>query len=284
LRTVLGAVVAIAMLSQSALAKERHDPPIYLADAQRSATVLRDIDVEAPQRDIETMVDLGRIAPNAGGGGLIGAIIIESSDDRRKRMTASQAAIADATAAPIRTQVRSIDVEALARTTTRSAFAAVPWFNLRPVTAQPAAAQAGQVALVSYRYALSPDFSQVRILATVALRPYSPGSALNPLLRMRLLSIVQLRTPSYEPRENATRWAADEGNLIKTAFKNGFAKFGDLIPYALSLDAAQARAIVAKGREKAFAAGFYGELIARGPSPGDVLIWSDGPVSVQTLP
>jgi hypothetical protein len=290
LKTVLRALLAIAMLSGQtvttglAIAKSRVDPPIYLSATQRIATIERNAVSNAAQREIETSIDLGRIAPNAGGGGLLGAIIISASDDRREQMAASQRAMAEANAAPIRAQVRMIDVEAMARVTTQAALTSVPWFNLRQTTAQAAPASAAQTATVEYSYSLSPDFAHIRILATIALRQTLAAQATPPLFRMRLLSIVQLRNPSYEPRENAARWAAGDGTLVGIAFKSGFAKIGELIPYALSLDEGQARAIVAKGREKAFAAGLYGELISRGPNPGDVLIWADGPVSVQTLP
>ena len=63
------------------------------------------------------------------------------------------------------------------------------------------------------------------------------------------------------------------------------ARLEQLIPFALELSEAEVIAITAKGREKAFAAAYYGLRIMRGPAgPGETLLWVKGLVNVQPPP
>ncbi|MGN6817180.1 MAG: hypothetical protein ACTHJR_00750 [Sphingomonas sp.] len=260
----------------------------------------RDVRMSVATREIETTIDLGRVASAANGGGLIGVIIIEATDDRRDTMRRTLRAKADATAASVRQALADVDVDALAASATRAAMAKTAWLEARDVDAIGGASGAGgcdgvapagapQCVSIVYRYQLSPDFSQIRVIAdvTIVRRPQARGAnaASDPTLyRQRLASIVRLRSPSYEPRENADRWSENHGSRARAALAAAFGRFEQMIPYALDLSSKDIEGFGKKDREKIFAAGFNGTLIARNASdPDDVLLWSDGLIQVQAV-
>lgn len=287
---------AFALVATGArAAAEPEKAPAILAEQDRSVVGGRAVRLALAQTQIETTIELGRVAnTSAYGGGLLGVLIIESTDDRRAIMRGSLRDKAEATVAPLRRALQDFDVGALAFTTTQAALARHDWFQARGITASSAtpaqnvaATDAPQSAVVTYRYELSPDFSHIRVLAEITITrnaaSRSGRTAASPkvIYRQRICSVVQLGTRSYEPHENVARWSADNGRLARQALTAAFGQVEQLIPYALGLSQADFNSLTAKNREKAFGAGFYGPLIAR--TGNDVLIWADGFLHVQTL-
>lgn len=276
------------------------DAPVTLAEQNRRVDGGHAVQVGLAQTQIETSIDIGRVAASTGGD-LIGALIVSGMDDKRERLSDSATERANAAAAPLRDTLRGFDVDALALSTTQAALAKADW--LRPQafaatkdvssasrSAFAFAATTPQVAFVTWRYALSPDFTQIRVIAEIALEAKPPArrrSAASPLLyRQTLSSIVQLGKRSYDHHENVARWNADDGKLAKAALAAGFGEVERLIPYALSLTPADIKAFTAKDREKGFGAGFYGPLIRRdADDPANLLLWAkDGLIHIRTLP
>lgn len=302
MRRLAGLALACS-LAATAVAARAAEPPAVLAAADRDVEGARAVHVAVAQNRIESSVEIGRVAAdNSAGGGLLGAILIASMDNKREILADSATQRAEATIAPLRGALDGFDVDALALATTQAALTGIAWFHPQDVTLSKdasvggreaflAAAPGQQAAFVTYRYDLSPDFTQIRVFAEVSLaRKGKPRGkrgepSIEPLYTQPMVAIVQLGTRSYEPRDNVARWSADGGERARAALTTAFARLERLIPHALDLSAADAKGLTDKKHEKAFAAGEYGPLIRRGfAQPDDVLIWSDGLVYVQTLP
>ena len=299
MRKTIGLWIAVALLTTGAHAQKADPIQPVVAEQDRHVPGGRAVQIALPQREIDTMIDAGRVAQSPFGGSLLGAFAMDSiRDDNRDTMQRALFDKAEALADPLRQTLRDVDVEALALATTRNALTKPDWFEARDVTATRdpsggfasllASSDAAQFALIQYRYALSPDFTQIRVSAEITLRTRPAAKdtrAAVPLYRQRILSIVQLRTRSYEAHENAARWRADNGKLARAALTAAFGQFEQLLPYTLGLRQADVAGLKAKNREKAYAGGFYGTLIARSAAnPEDILIWSDGLVHVQPVP
>ncbi|MGN6278524.1 MAG: hypothetical protein ACTHM8_07360, partial [Sphingomonas sp.] len=98
------------------------------------------------------------------------------------------------------------------------------------------------------------------------------------------------RTQRPTQRYIASGWRASFGcaaprtSRARAALAAAFGRFEQLIPYALDLSSKDIEGFGKKDREKIFAAGFNGTLIARNASdPDDVLLWSDGLIQVQAV-
>jgi hypothetical protein len=296
LRIWLGLGIALALGATGiARAAATDKAPQIIAEKDKVVSGGRAVRVVLAQTEIATTVDVGRVASSANGGGLIGALIISAMDDKQTRMKRTLISKADMIAAPLRQGLAGFDIDALALTTTQSALAKSDWFQARAVVASKdgspkersaflASAGTPQAATVEYSYVLSPDFSQIRVLADVSGARASGGKGQEVVFHHRVWSVVQLRQRSYDPKENATRWSIDDAKLARAALTAAFGRIEELIPRALSLRQADIDAFTAKGREKAFGADFYGPLIARDPTnPEALLLWSDGLVQVQPI-
>lgn len=296
---VLCAVLAMVPSAAGAAAKPADKVPVALADADRNVAGGRSVRLGIEQNRIETTIDLGRVAATPSDGGLIGAIIIGEKDaDRRRLMRGALRDKAEATVRPLREALTGFDVDALALATTKAALARADWFQALEITAsrEPynlatfvASRPTAQSAFIDYRYEVSADFSQVRVIADIALARKPPaGKSASPsqiLYRQRIASIVQLAMRSYENDRNVASWSADGGKRARAGLTAAFGQLEQLIPYALGLSQAEISAFTAKKREKAFAGGFYGPLIARGQDkPNGILIWADAFVHVQDIP
>ncbi|WP_077147648.1 hypothetical protein [Sphingopyxis sp. KK2] len=275
--------------------------PAVVAERDRTSPGGRAVHVILPQTHIETSIDVGRVAADYSGG-LLDTLIIRSMDDKKEVLSRNQNERTLAAAQPLFSALEGFDVDALALAATRNGLASTAWFQPRPFTltrdASPAVAAAfvagadtPQLATISYRYDLSPDFTQIRVTADLALayRPAAKGDKVPtvapPFYRQRITSIVELRTRAYDPNANVALWSAEGGRLAKTSLAAAFAATEELIPYALGLGAADIKAFEAKDREKGFAAGLYGPLVARRHRVADdTLIWSGGLVYVQPAP
>jgi len=302
LKTLKGLWLALVLVSGSAAVASSLPKPIYLPEQDRKIEGERPVRLVIEQSQIDTSFDLGRVAFAGSGGGLLGALIVAAHDDRRKTMGLAEHDKAEAYAGPLRSALRDFDANALALSATKAGLAKSDWFQAQAIATSSDPSSAGdaafaaanpspQIATIVYRYELSPDFSQIRVLGEITLTKHdgknhdADTAPTNLIFRQRVLSVVQLGTRSYEPRENVARWSADGGKLAKTALTAAFGQFEQLLPYALGLSEKSVGDLTAKNHEKAFAAGFYGPLIAKtGDTPGDVLIWSDGLVQVHTLP
>jgi hypothetical protein len=143
-----------------------------------------------------------------------------------------------------------------------------------------------QFAVIGYRYETSPDFTQIRVIAEIQMGRTAAANggaaALDPFYRQQVTSIVLLREPSFEPAENVAKWSADDGKLAKAALSAAFSRLEQLIPLALDFRDSDIKAFTAKNHEKAFAAGYYGPLVARSADrPGETLIWVNGLLNVR---
>ena len=293
--------MVLALCASSTLAgatAQAADVPLVIAAEQRTVAGGRTVQIILPQTRIETTFDVGRVASSANGGGLLGASIISSMDDKREKLSQSAHERAEARIAPLRQALQGFDIDALVMSTTKSAVAKPAWFQPASfaITNDPgietrtdflASLKSPQYVVIAYRYETSPDFTQIRVLAEIRLGRAGTmkrgAPALTILYGQRIVSIVQLRNPSFEPSENVARWTADDSQLAKAALTSAFARLEGLIPFALDLSDTQVKAITAKGREKAFAAGFYGPRVERYPAvTGETLIWKDGLVNVQS--
>jgi hypothetical protein len=298
MRMLLGLGLALSLAAGGAIHATAADKdPILLAEKDRGVPAGRAVRLTLAQPEIATTIDLGRIAGNANSGGLLGAIIIAAMDDRAKTMRRSAIDRAENIAAPIRQGLTGFDVEGLALAATRSGLGKHDWFQGQPIaTARDAAPEgrasyaaasgASQVTFVDYWYGLSPDFSQIRVLAEIRIeRAGKRKTGVDPVLfHQRVWSIVQLRARGYDPRANATQWSEENGKRARAGLTAAFARFEDLIPRALALGQQDVTAYAAKGREKAFGADFYGPLIARDPANREsLLLWSNGLVQVQPV-
>jgi hypothetical protein len=308
MKKLIGVCIAAALVSTGApvAAKKNAEPkaPPVLAEADRPAPGGRLVLSNLYQREIETSVFVDPIARTPyiyDGGWYDWGWIRGIEDDNQDVIAARLIAAAERNALPVRAALSDFDTDALALATTKAALAKPDWFQARDVSgssdvfaiskadflAQNAAAQ---IAFVRYRYDLSPDFTQIRVLAMLSIERQTldadgkPAGKLVAIYRQNVMSIAQMRAPSYEARDNAKRWAADNGRLAKSALTTAFGQFERLIPFALGLSQTQMTAFNDKKSVKAFAGGYYGTLIARDPDqPDAVLIWKNGLVHVQPV-
>ncbi|MXO66518.1 hypothetical protein [Altericroceibacterium endophyticum] len=241
-----------------------------------------------PQDGLATSVDIGRLAVDSPGGGLIGWLIITEMDDKREIMSAHATRDAEKVAQPLFSALEDFDIERLALETTQHALAATTWFHAGPIERMPdvvespaedfvAAQTAPQSTFVSYRYQLSPDFTQIQIMADVSV--FDTGTR-KEVFAQRFLSSVQLEKRSYEESANIAQWAAEDGLLAKAALTAGFTRLEGIIPFALDLDRDTFKNLTSKKHSKIFAGGFFGPEVLQ-DGAGSVL-WSDGYIAVQS--
>jgi len=146
--------------------------------------------------------------------------------------------------------------------------------------------EATEIAVVTWRYQLSPDFTNIRVIADVATRrPQDPSR----LYEQQVLSIVKLRRPSFVEEENVAKWAANDGALARKALEMAFARVGEVLPAILALDEQGYDGATDKKKGPAVtAAGFQGPELMR-DAKGPVFYSRDGDqrlrafVTVQTL-
>ncbi|APZ97357.1 hypothetical protein BWQ93_01760 [Sphingopyxis sp. QXT-31] len=295
-------LVVASATAASAEPKPLAAPPV-LAEKDRLVAGGRAVELILPQKSIGTSIDIGRVADDdSGGGGLLGSLIIGAMDDKRERMSENAQARADATVAPLREALADFDVDALALATTEAALRTPEWFAAQTIATSREASPAGrlafvtatdapQFAFVTYNYGLSPDFTQIRVNAEIALARRVTGkggksdTAAPAHYRQTISSIVELPKRSYDHGANVAQWSAEGGKLAETSLAAAFAEIERLIPYALALSAAELKGFEAKNREKAFAAGTYGPLVSRDDDGrGGLLIWHKGLVHIEPAP
>lgn len=265
-------------------------PPKVLSTTDRKAATDRPVAVSVPQPRLGTSVEIGRVAVDGYGGGLIGMIIISAMDDKRQVMTAHAKGEADSIVAPLAKALISTDVADLALQATRKAMARTAGFDAAATalvpgpdaatdTALAAKYRSSQLGTVTYRYQMSPDFTQLQVIAdiTVVSTP-----SLAPLYAQRVVSLVELRQRSYVHQENVDRWLRDDARVAKQALATAFARFEQAIPLVVGLDPAGFALKTNSHRTgPSFAAGYYGPTLMR--DDVGVVIWSKriGFIAVQ---
>lgn len=301
MRHMIGLCLASLLVSAPAHAAPKPAENLSaISDKDRADTRPRAVLLLFPQNEIETSFDVGRVASDQASG-LLDAIVIGAMDKKKKVLSANLSDKAYATVRPLHIVLAPFDVEALALGATQVALAEPGWLQPQPFavtkdaslavrSAFVAGAETQQLAVIAYRYDLSPDFTQIRVTADVALarkpvsRDKKPTTTATDFYRQRITSIVQLPKRSYAHHDNVAQWSADDGKRAKAALTNAFAEIGRLIPYALALRPTDVASLSATNREKIFAAGLYGSLIERAADGSNAtLIWSNGFVHVRTL-
>ena len=144
---------------------------------------------------------------------------------------------------------------------------------------------AGELASITWRYRMSADFTNVQVIADLALR--KNGSS-RQYYAQQLISIVKLRRPTFVEEDNVAIWAANDGALAREALIMAFARAGEAIPALLALDSAGYATATDRSRESATSAGFHGPVLLR-DEKGPVFYAKDGDqrldafVTVQTI-
>lgn len=247
------------------------NPPTALAERERHTASLRPVALSMPQSEMEISVEIGRVMNDSYGGGLIGAAIIASRDNKREVMTEHAEQRAASEVQPIVDSLAGFDIDALAIAAGRKAIAEVDWFKPGPIemTGIPGAPgfrefvadnPAQQVGRITYRYQMSPDFTQLQVIADIAILR---ADDLTPIYGQQVVSVVQLRQRSYDHADNVRRWSQADGALIKAGLKSAFARLGAVLPVVMDLDPAGFAEATGKKREAAFAAGFHGPILLR---------------------
>lgn len=133
-------------------------------------------------------------------------------------------------------------------------------------------ADAGEVAQFLWRYQMSPDFTQVQVIADVSLFRQGADSA---FYTQQLISSVRLRRPSFVEEENVAIWAANDGALARVALSSAFRRAGQVLPHILALDETGFEEATDRDRESVTAAGYHGPVLLRDDA-GPVFWAKDG--------
>ncbi|MCB2065192.1 MAG: hypothetical protein KDE15_00970 [Erythrobacter sp.] len=119
-------------------------------------------------------------------------------------------------------------------------------------------ADAPELAQVLWRYQMSPDFTQVQVIADVSLSRQGTG-----FYNQQLISIVRLNRPSFIEEENVARWADNDGALVQAALASAFARAGEVLPSIMALDQAGFTEATDRRRESVTSAGYHGPVLLR---------------------
>lgn len=284
LRTILILGLCAGLHSAGADASQgKRIDPVSLSAKDRTSADQFEVRVLLTQTAIESSIDVGRVA-RPPSGGLLDTLIVYSLDDKKKILSTSLKDKAEHTIKPIRGALSGFNVDALALASTAKALTAIDWLRAGPPALRKEMSYTSQpgenVAEISFRYDLSPDFSSIRVFADVRL---ARNNAV--VFKQTVTSIVQLKKRSFEHDENALLWSEDEGKRAKEAIVESFRQMEQLIPIAMNITSADLNAFGNKNREQGFAAGYNGPIIKRGGlSPDDILIWSNGLLFLHFLP
>ena len=145
---------------------------------------------------------------------------------------------------------------------------------------------AGEIAVISWRYQVSPNFTNMQVIADIAIRPSGSDTR---RFEQQFISLVKLKRPTFVEEENVAIWAANDGALAKQALEMAFARAGEVLPTVLSLDKNGYRdATDKKKNPRATGGNFSGPQLMR-DDKGPVLYAKDGDqrlrafVAVQTI-
>lgn len=168
-------------------------------------------------------------------------------------------------------------------------FGALAWKNERQRLEDEFAtahASAQEIAILSWRYQLSADFTNMQVIVDVGIRRPNSHSL---SYRQQLISIVKLRRPSFIEEENIGIWAANDAALARRALEMAFSRAGEVLPAILALDEDGYENATNKRRNPpATGAGFHGPQLLR-DDKGPVFHARDGDqrlrafVALQTI-
>ncbi|MEQ1820772.1 MAG: hypothetical protein ABL871_19390 [Terricaulis sp.] len=289
-RTTLLVALAALLLVEPAAARERRNLNVLQENA-RAIEGGRAVYVLVTQPELHVAINPSGIGATASGG-LIGAIIDSSIEQNRANN-------AEAGITPIRATLFDFNVDAMAIDATNAATSALPWFGGQavafgrdnsPYTKNAAldAATANQVAFFEYGYELLPDFSAVRVTASISIankvaEVRRPEQRLQPrylAYSQSVISVVQLPNAT-EREENAARWAANDGALTRQALTGAFNEISVLMPRALQWTDADVEA--AADRPRSTNRDYPGARTLEDSGDGALLYSMGGVVHVQTL-
>ncbi len=290
------AVLLLAAISFNYPAVAKKTEPATI-EKHLVASEMQNAQIEIEQKEIEPSIDIGRVSVDMMGGGVVG-LLISVGQQKRKRGKLADIAFqrAEGELVPLRTTLRNFNVNELAMESSKSAFDSIEWVNINSFTESAKSSKESrlafavsndgrQLAFVSYRYQMSPDFTQIQVISEIsfAYKKQSRGKiSLKFYYRQRILSIVELKERHYKAFKNVAVWNADDGKLAKSALTNAFQNIEKLIPYILELSPAQMEKLDSKKNKKAFAAGYYGSLVEDSSLKNKgSLIWSKGLVFAQ---
>ena len=273
-------------------------PQSFIAAPMRATPGSVAVRVEVAQGEIKSDINPSNIAV-ATGGGLLGAIIGAAVDSARAKK-------AEVLITPLRNALTGFDVDALAIDTTKAETAGIAWISANPATFSKDTSKAGQsayldtiaenkLALVTYSYDVSPDFSSVRVVEHISIahkgNASSAGVAIKPVDRLSLrnldysqsvTSVVTLANATQDKDANAAMWAADGGKRARAALTTAFAEVSRLARKVLELTPETIKAMNGKQNKRIVAGGFTGREVTD-EAPGTTLIWAPGFVSEQEL-
>jgi hypothetical protein len=231
----------------------------------------------------------------ATGGGLLGAII-------DAKINADRAKKAEELIQPLRAALTGFDADALAIESAKAAVGRLAWLK---ASGEPAfgrdislvgksgvldASPAGQVLFLDYGYDTSADFASIRVQVTVSLANKTVETGKKPETRLypnklaylaTVTAVVSLPNPAAEKEANVARWSADNGKLAREALTTAFRDASLLVPRALELQEADAKAMKVKDHKMEATAGFSGRVQEDGPD--GKLLFNDNFVRVRTL-
>jgi hypothetical protein len=292
------ALVAFAMYSSAAVAADV-SPQSFIGDTMRGTAGGVTVRVAVAQSEIKSDINPSNIAV-ATGGGLFGALIGAAVDSARAKK-------AEELITPLRNSLTGFDVDALAIDTAKAEMADLTWVNATTSSFSKDTSAASQsafldtingneLALVTFSYDLSPDFSSIRVVehisiahkaATnaqgVAIKPTDRLSVRNLVYNQSMTSVVTLPGATNDKAANAALWAADGGKRARAALTVGFGEVKRLTVRSLALTPDMIKAMNSKENKRIVAGGFSGRQLA-GETGSTTLVWAPGFVSAQMMP
>lgn len=289
-------LVAVGVCGAAANARDLSTQS-YIAQTMRATPGTVAVRVEVAQAEIKSDINPSNVAV-ATGGGLLGALVGAAIDSAKAKK-------AETLITPLRDALTGFDVDALAIDTTKAEMADLPWIGASAASFSKDTSRASQsayldtiagtkLALVSYSYDLSPDFSSVRVVEHISIANKaatgSEGTPVKPLDRLAdrnleysqtVSSIVTLPNATKK-EENASAWAADGGKRARAALTTAFAELNRLTRKSLDLTPDGIKAMNGKENKRIFAGGYTGRQVA-GEAAGLTLLWAPGFVSTQEL-
>lgn len=231
----------------------------------------REVAVSVTQSEIKAEIQ------QANGGqafGLIGALIDVGVNN-------SRAADAEKTIQVVRESLTGFDFDNLALQSTKDTLAKINWFDTKDVSFgkeftkakrldELDHAKAPQLMYTDYDYALSPDFSSVKItmVATLANKEVPPNTfpeermdAGNLPYIQQFIAVVPLPSASKEPLENAKRWAESNGKMAREGLQIALADIQRSFEQSLTQSPDAAKTVDTS--EVVSLAGFQGHVISK---------------------
>ena len=290
-------VVAVAWGSIPAAARETK-PQRYISDQMRNAPASVAVRIGIAQGEIKSEIDSAYVQ-TATGGGLLSALISSAID-------ASRAKKAEMLITPLRDGLTGFDVDQLAIDTANQEVRELSWLNAGTASFSKDESSASELAyldkipeshlaLVSFSYDVSPDFSSVRVVQTFSIAPKAnqapTGKAIRPDDRIlpRYLTYVQSVTAvitlpiTSDPAGNAAVWAADGAEKARAALTAAFADSSQLMIKALNNTPEQIKLLDnPKNKRVTLASGYSGREVTDAPT-GVSLLWAPGYISSRLL-